>query len=115
MSRRSLTHWRFTPTCAPRQPSATSSRLIKSSPACGRKPLTRPSAPAPWPVMQSRRLDKTIFERQVDMSEVFFAASVRTPIGKFGGTLKDWAAADLGMPVVQESLRRAGLEADTID
>src|SRR5205085_3817663 len=46
---------------------------------------------------------------------VFFAASVRTPIGKFGGTLKDWAAADLGVSVVQESLRRAGLEADTID
>jgi acetyl-CoA C-acetyltransferase len=49
------------------------------------------------------------------MSEVFFAASVRTPIGKFGGTLKDWAAADLCVPVVQESLRRAGLEADTVD
>src|SRR5947207_8108738 len=49
------------------------------------------------------------------MSEVFFAASARTPIGKFGGALKDWAAADLGVPVVQESLRRAGLEADTFD
>src|SRR5437763_928711 len=96
MSRRSLTHWRSTPTCAPRQP-------------------TRPIAPAPWSAMQSRRSYKTIFERQVDMSEVFFAASVRTPIGKFGGTLKDWAAADLGVSVVQESLRRAGLEADTID
>ena len=46
------------------------------------------------------------------MKEVFFAASVRTPIGKFGGTLKDWTAADLAVPVVQESLRRAGLQPD---
>src|ERR1043166_7141614 len=49
------------------------------------------------------------------MSEVFFAASVRTPIGKFGGTLKDWTAADLGVAAVQESLRRAGLEPNIID
>jgi len=49
------------------------------------------------------------------MSEVFFAASVRTPIGKFGGTLKDWTAADLAVPVVEESLRRAGLAADAVD
>jgi acetyl-CoA C-acetyltransferase len=49
------------------------------------------------------------------MSEVFFAASVRTPIGKFGGTLKDWTAADLAVPVVEESLRRAGLAPDAVD
>jgi len=49
------------------------------------------------------------------MKEVFFAASVRTPIGKFGGTLKDWTAADLAVPVVQESLRRAGLQPSAVD
>jgi acetyl-CoA C-acetyltransferase len=49
------------------------------------------------------------------MQEVFFAASVRTPIGKFGGTLKDWTAADLAVPVVQESLRRAGLQPGVVD
>ena len=49
------------------------------------------------------------------MNEVFFAASVRTPIGKFGGTLKDWTAADLAVPVVQESLRRAGLQPGAVD
>ena len=49
------------------------------------------------------------------MSEVFFAASARTPIGKFGGTLKDWTAADLAVPVVQESLRRAGLEPSAVE
>jgi acetyl-CoA C-acetyltransferase len=49
------------------------------------------------------------------MNEVFFAASVRTPIGKFGGTLKDWTAADLAVPAVQESLRRAGLEPAVVE
>jgi acetyl-CoA C-acetyltransferase len=49
------------------------------------------------------------------MKEVFFAASRRTPIGKFGGTLKDWTAADLAVPVVQECLRRAGLEPGTVE
>ena len=49
------------------------------------------------------------------MREVFLAASVRTPIGKFGGTLKDWSAADLAVPMVQESLKRAGIEAAMID
>lgn len=49
------------------------------------------------------------------MREVFLAASGRTPIGKFGGTLKDWTAADLAVPVVQASLNRAGLESDAID
>src|SRR5215216_5511412 len=47
--------------------------------------------------------------------EVFLAASVRTPIGRFGGTLKDWSAADLAVPAVQESLKRAEIEADLID
>jgi acetyl-CoA C-acetyltransferase len=49
------------------------------------------------------------------MRDVFLAASVRTPIGKFGGTLKDWTAADLGVPAVKECLRRADIEAALID
>src|SRR5689334_14453982 len=49
------------------------------------------------------------------MNEVFFAASLRTPIGKFGGTLKDWTAADLAVPAVQESLHRAGLEPNAVE
>src|ERR1044072_9340149 len=49
------------------------------------------------------------------MKDVFIAAPVRTPIGKFGGTLKDWSAADLAVPVVEESLKRAGVDAALID
>jgi len=49
------------------------------------------------------------------MREVFFAASVRTPIGKFGGTLKDWTAADLAVPVVKAALHQAGLQPSAVD
>jgi len=40
---------------------------------------------------------------------------VRTPIGRFGGALKDLTAADLGVTVAKESLRRANLQPDQID
>ncbi|HET7288105.1 MAG TPA: beta-ketoacyl synthase N-terminal-like domain-containing protein, partial [Pyrinomonadaceae bacterium] len=48
------------------------------------------------------------------MKNVFLAGAVRTPIGKFGGTLASWTAADLGVAVAQESLRRAGIAPDQI-
>jgi len=46
---------------------------------------------------------------------VFLAGAVRTPIGRFGGSLKDLSAADLGVAAAKESLRRAHLESDQID
>jgi acetyl-CoA C-acetyltransferase len=49
------------------------------------------------------------------MTPVFLAAAVRTPIGRFGGSLKDWTAADLGVAVAKESLRRANVQPDQID
>ena len=30
------------------------------------------------------------------MKNIFLTGSVRTPIGRFGGTLADWSAADMG-------------------
>src|SRR5881394_2993471 len=49
------------------------------------------------------------------MKPVFLAGAVRTPIGRFGGSLKDWSAADLGVAVAQESLRRANVRPDQLD
>jgi acetyl-CoA C-acetyltransferase len=48
------------------------------------------------------------------MKNIYLAGAVRTPIGKFGGTLASWTAADLGVAVAKESLRRAGVTADQI-
>ncbi len=49
------------------------------------------------------------------MRPAFLAAAVRTPIGRFGGSLQNWAAADLGTAVAQESLRRAQIRPDQVD
>jgi acetyl-CoA C-acetyltransferase len=43
------------------------------------------------------------------MKNVYLVGSARTPIGRFGGTLATWSAADLGAAVATESLRRARL------
>jgi acetyl-CoA C-acetyltransferase len=49
------------------------------------------------------------------MKPIFLAGAVRTPIGRFGGSLADWTAADLGTAVAAESLRRAQIRPDQID
>jgi acetyl-CoA acetyltransferase len=41
------------------------------------------------------------------MKPVYLAGAVRTPIGRFGGSLQSWTAADLGTAVAKETLRRA--------
>ncbi|WP_290650893.1 acetyl-CoA C-acetyltransferase [Aquisalimonas sp.] len=47
--------------------------------------------------------------------EVVLCAPVRTPIGTYGGSLKDMPATDLGAIAVAETLKRAGLKGDQID
>ena len=47
--------------------------------------------------------------------EVVIAAACRTAIGKFGGTLADTPAAQLGSIVLGEVLRRAGVAAAAVD
>jgi acetyl-CoA C-acetyltransferase len=49
------------------------------------------------------------------MKSVFLTGAVRTPIGRFGGSLQSWTAADLGTAVAKESLRRANIQPDQID
>src|ERR1700730_17096332 len=49
------------------------------------------------------------------MKPIFLAGAVRTPIGRFGGSLQSWTAADLGTAVAKECLRRANVRPDQID
>lgn len=49
------------------------------------------------------------------MKKVLLTGAARTPIGKFGGMLKDLSAADLGVISAQASLERAGVNAGSID
>jgi len=48
-------------------------------------------------------------------TNVVVLSAVRTPIGNFGGGLKDVPAAALGEIVAREAIRRAGLAPDQID
>jgi len=43
------------------------------------------------------------------MVNVYLAGATRTPIGRFGGTLSDWTAADLGLAAATTALKRANL------
>src|SRR5690625_5044394 len=49
------------------------------------------------------------------MDEIVIVSAVRTPIGKFGGLLKDQTARMLGTHVVKEAIKRANLEPTDID
>lgn len=47
--------------------------------------------------------------------EVVLVGACRTPVGTFGGQLKDTKAVDLGALVMQEAVKRSGISADQID
>jgi acetyl-CoA C-acetyltransferase len=50
-----------------------------------------------------------------EIREAFIISAVRTPTGKFQGSLKDFKATDLGALVVRESVRRAGVNPADVD
>lgn len=47
--------------------------------------------------------------------DIVIVAATRTPIGKFGGSLAKIPASELGALVIQELLRRAGLQGDQVN
>jgi acetyl-CoA C-acetyltransferase len=49
------------------------------------------------------------------MREPVILSAVRTPIGKFQGSLSPLSATDLGAIVVREAVKRAGMEPDAVD
>ena len=49
------------------------------------------------------------------MREVVIVSAVRTPIGTFGGALKDVSAVDLGTLVVKEALKRANVDPSLVE
>jgi acetyl-CoA C-acetyltransferase len=49
------------------------------------------------------------------MKEVVIVSAARTPVGRFGGSLKDFPAVQLGVIAVKEALKRASIPADKVD
>jgi len=49
------------------------------------------------------------------LQEVFIVSAVRTPIGKFGGSLASMTAADMGVIAAKTALERAAISADQVE
>ena len=49
------------------------------------------------------------------MKEVVIVSAVRTPVGSFGGALKDVSAVDLGVTVVKEAMEKANIKGSDVD
>jgi len=49
------------------------------------------------------------------LEEVVIVSAARTPIGKFGGSLKNVSAVELGMIVTKEAIKRASITPDNVD
>lgn len=49
------------------------------------------------------------------MREVVIASAARTPIGSYGGALKDVPASTIGAIAVKEAIKRAGIAPDMVD
>src|ERR1700710_836125 len=49
------------------------------------------------------------------MRDVVIVSAVRTAVGKFQGALSEMSAVQLGAVVVQEAVRRAGIDAASVD
>src|SRR3989339_22205 len=51
----------------------------------------------------------------MNLNDIVAISAVRTPMGKFGGTLKNVASYDLGAVSIREALKRASLNGNQID
>jgi len=49
------------------------------------------------------------------MREIVLVGACRTAVGKFGGSLKDTPAVELGAIVIKDALKRAGLKPEMVD
>lgn len=49
------------------------------------------------------------------MSDIVIASAVRTAGGKFGGSFKNVSTVELGALVLQEAVRRGGIEPNQVE
>jgi acetyl-CoA C-acetyltransferase len=49
------------------------------------------------------------------MQDIFILSAVRTPVGKYGGSLRDFTAPELGTIAARAALERAGVAPDEVD
>src|SRR5690606_39806607 len=56
----------------------------------------------------------TLF-RSLIMKEVYIVSAVRTPIGSWGGALKDFSATQLGAKAIEAAMKRISLDPSEVD
>src|SRR2546423_7100129 len=49
------------------------------------------------------------------LQAVYILSAVRTPIGKFGGSLASLTAADMGVVAAKAAIERAGIQPDQVE
>ena len=49
------------------------------------------------------------------MKDVVIVSAVRTPLGSFGGSLKNVSAVDLGSLVIKSALEKANIKPEQVD
>src|SRR5262250_2343714 len=52
---------------------------------------------------------------ELSLQDVYILSAVRTPIGKFGGSLASMTAADMGVVATKAAMQRAGVQPGQID
>lgn len=63
----------------------------------------------------SQLLNISILKESIAMDKVVITSAVRTPIGSFGGTLRDVSPIDLGAIVIKEALKRSVVQLQEVD
>ena len=61
------------------------------------------------------RITYSLIEGDIKMKKAVIVSAARTPVGKFGGSLKDIPAYQLGSIAIKEAILRAGLKPELID
>lgn len=51
----------------------------------------------------------------MDLKDIVVVSACRSPMGLFGGSLKDLTVVDLGSEVIKKTLEKVGLQADRVD
>src|SRR5713226_303503 len=58
-------------------------------------------------------LDSNVWETR--LNDVYILSAVRTPIGKFGGSLASLTAADMGVVAAKAAIERAGIQPEQVE
>ncbi|MEE9234746.1 MAG: thiolase family protein, partial [Candidatus Acidoferrales bacterium] len=56
-----------------------------------------------------------LLDKNSPMNAAYIVSAVRTPMGKFGGSLRDFSPADLGVVAARAALERAGVAAGQVN